>query len=1005
MRAAVAVARQVKLGEEELLNAVIDELIPLDLRGMVLLMTDDGQLEVKATHSRLAKVVRKIMGQKVVGFRFDPHRVDVFHQVLSEQKPIFTKDREGILEQLLAAPHLPKMLKGVKLLGSDPVIFAPLSVSGRILGVMDVSAEWLTEEDIPMVATLADHIAINLEHLRTTSDVRKALEREQLGIKVAQIAGRSRELPEIFDQIFHLLGNATGADAGAIALVDPGGETLRFHYLFGLPQSLKDHSIRRGQGLTWQLLENEEPMFLENYNQRPDALPAWVQAGVHAVIAAPLITSDKAIGAIGLFLLKSGKVFVQDHLKQLIAVSRVAAGVIHNAHLYEEATRHAEEAEALRRGSIAISSSLDYQTVLAQITERAKSLLEADGSRVHLLNPDDGILECVIALHPHAEQVMQVQLKPGEGLAGQVLQKGEPLLVNNPVEHPSTVQVPGTPEDEPEVLAIAPLKVRQRAMGVMTVQREGYDRPFTNSDLHLLTAFASQAAVAIENAHLYGQIEAQARYLEDEVKARTKELAISEARYRSLVETSLTGIYQVDNEAKITYVNNQLAELLECTAEDVIGRNVVDFFPPEDRETIVENVKARVRRVDRASEMFELELLSWSGRRIPVIMTAELIPDEHGKPQYVSGLILDISTQKRLEAAVRTERDRLGVILRNVGDAVVVTDPSGKIEFVNPAWEHLNGFRIDEALGKNANLVRSGEQDSDFYFQMWDTILACRVWRGEVVNQRKDGSTYEAVLTITPVSDENGVIINFVGVQHDISMLKELDRLKSQFVSDVSHELRTPLTNIRLYLDLLSQTEYDQRAAKYMETLSRESERLSSLIEDLLSLSRLEADTVPLTEEPVDVNRLLGALAEDRERLAQQYGLELRLECEGNLPYVTGDALLLGQLFTNLLTNALNYTPAGGKIEIRTSSQSSADTNWVVIEVVDTGIGIPPMEQTMIFRRFFRGKASKSDTIPGTGLGLAICKEIAERHGGKIMVESEGVPGRGSRFIVWLPEA
>jgi PAS domain S-box-containing protein len=630
-------------------------------------------------------------------------------------------------------------------------------------------------------------------------------------------------------------------------------------------------------------------------------------------------------------------------------------------------------------------------------------LLEADGSRVHLLDPDRGILECVIALHPHAEEVMDVQLKPGEGLAGYVLQEGEPLLVNNPVEHPSAFQVPGTPEDEPEVLAMAPLKVRQRTMGVMTVQREGYDRPFTNSDLNLLTAFASQAAVAIENAHLYGQIESQARYLEDEVNARTRELAISEARYRSLVETSLTGIYQVDHEAKITYVNHQLAEMLERPAEEIVGRSVVDFLLPENRESIINQVRSRMREDEPTTEIFEIELLSWSGRHIPVILTAVLIPDAEGETRSITGLVLDISTRKKLEAALRTERDRLGIILSNVGDAVVVTDPSGIIEFINPAWEHLNGYEPKDALGKNANLVNSGVHDSDFYFQMWDTILAGRVWRGEIVNQRKDGSTYEADLTITPVCGEDGVIVNFVGVQHDISMLKELDRLKSQFVSDVSHELRTPLTNIRLYLDLLTQTEYDQRAAKYMETLSRESERLSSLIEDLLSLSRLEADTVTLSKEPVDVNRLLGALAEDRERLAGQYGLNLRLECEGNLPFVIGDALLLGQLFTNLLTNALNYTPEGGQIEIRTWSQSSTETKWVVVEVQDTGVGVPPPEQSLIFRRFFRGKASKPDMIPGTGLGLAICKEITERHGGKIMVESEGIPGKGSLFTVWLP--
>ena len=1003
MRTAVAVARKINTSEEDFLQGVIEELQPLKLRAMIMLIDEDGQLNVKMAHSRLEKVVRRTTGQTIIGFRFDPHQVDLFHQVLIEQQPVFTEDRVEILEQLLNEQDLSLMMKGVKLLGEEPVIFAPLAVSGRLLGVMNVTAEWLTREDIPWMTSLTDHIAISLDHLRNTNEMRKALAREQLGVQMAGIATSSRDISEVFEQIFHLLANATGADAGAIGLIDPSGKSLRFHYLYGLPSTLKDIPIPRGEGLTWQLIEEQRPILIVNYEMRPDALQSWVEAGVHAVIGAPLVASDEVIGGIGLFSLREDKQFTREDLKIAIDVSRVAAGVIHNAHLYQEATRHAEEAEALRRGSIAISSSLDYQTVLTQITERAKGLLEADGSRVHILNPESGMLECVVALHPHAEEIMQLKLKKGEGLAGYVLSKGEPLLVNNPVEHPLSIQVPGTPEDEPEVLAIAPLKVRQRTMGVMTVQRDGFEHPFTNTDLSLLTAFASQAAVAIENAHLYGQIEAQARHLEDEVKLRTRELALSEARYRSLVETSLTGIYQVDNEARITYVNHQLANMIELSTEDIIGRSVVDFLVPEDREAIIKQVKARLGEEEPATEMFEIEVLSWSGRHIPVILTAVVIPSVGGEWQSITGLVLDITTQKKLEAALRTERDRLEIILSNVGDAVMVTDPSGSIEFINPAWEHLNGYTAKEALGKNANLVKSGEHDSDFYFQMWDTILAGRVWRGEIVNRRKNGSLYEADLTITPVCNEDGTILNFVGVQHDISMLKELDRLKSQFVSDVSHELRTPLTNIRLYLDLLSQTEYDQRAATYMETLSRESERLSSLIEDLLSLSRLEADTVPLQMEPVDINRLLAALAKDREKLAAQYGLELRLECEGNLSHVMGDALLLGQLFTNLLTNALNYTPEGGKIVIRTWSQMYVENKWVIIEVSDTGIGIPPVEQSLIFRRFFRGKASKPEAIPGTGLGLAICKEISERHGGKIVVESEGIPGKGSTFTVWLP--
>jgi PAS domain S-box-containing protein len=1003
MRATVAVARRSLEGEDAMLCAVSDELQRLDMTGFILLLSDNGLLELRATPTDLEEKLKDLTGLDVKGLLFDPKKVDVYKRILEDHEPLFEKSREPFLDQIIPKETRPLTGKLIDALGNQPIIYAPLCADEKVLGVMNVTASWFTLEDLPMVASLADHIAVNLSHMRTSLEFHKILKRERLRMRVAEVVAHFWDLELVMDSIFRLIVEEVGADAGSIALVERGAQSLRLNHIFALPEKLSDIRIPRNQGLAWQMIEDGKPVIHNNYAEHPEALQEWLNAGIHAVIGAPLIAGDEVIGTMALFLLEEGKEFNQNHLDILVDISQLAAGVIHNVQLYNEATRYAEEAEALRKVSIAISSSLDYHTVLTQITEQAKSLLRADGSRVHLLDQETGILKCVIALHPHADEVMRLELKVVEGLAGHVLKTGEPILVNRPVDHPKSLQVPGTPQDEEEVLAIAPMKIRNRNMGVMTVQRDGYDRPFSVSDLRLLSAFASQAAVAIENAHLYGQIETQAQKLEDEVKARTRELTLSEERYRSLVETSLTGIYQVDNRARITYINDQLAEMLELKPSEIVGRSVVDFLSPEHRELVFKRTLARLREEEAPTEIYEVELLSWTGRHIPVILAAGVIYDERGRPESISGLVLDISTQKRLEADLRTERDRLRIILRNVGDAVIVTDPGAVIEFVNPAWEHLNGYLEKEALGKNANLVKSGEMDRDFYFQMWDTILAGRVWRGEVTNRKKDGSTYEAALTITPVQNENGQIINFVGVQHDISLLKELDRLKSQFVSDVSHELRTPLTNIRLYLDLLAQTEYDLRAARYMETLTRESERLSNLIEDLLSLSRLEADSVPLNKEPVDLNRMLGALTQDRERLTSQYGLELRLECEANLPLVMADALLMGQLFTNLLTNALNYTPEGGHITVRTRSQSSGETTWVIVDVEDTGYGIPPFEQPLIFRRFFRGQSSKPSMVSGTGLGLAICKEITERHGGKIMVESDGIPGHGSRFTVWLP--
>jgi len=176
---------------------------------------------------------------------------------------------------------------------------------------------------------------------------------------------------------------------------------------------------------------------------------------------------------------------------------------------------------------------------------------------------------------------------------------------------------------------------------------------------------------------------------------------------------------------------------------------------------------------------------------------------------------------------------------------------------------------------------------------------------------------------------------------------------------------------------------------------------LAHLIDDLLSLSRLESGSTPFQPRPVDLNGLLNALYNDRRALAASKGLMLLIESSPNLPTAMGDERLLTQVFTNLLTNAMNYTPSGGRITLRTDARQRSGQAWITAVFEDTGIGIASEERARIFDRFFRGKASLSTGAPGTGLGLAICKEIAEIHGGQIQVEPND--GRGTRVTVWLP--
>jgi PAS domain S-box-containing protein len=231
--------------------------------------------------------------------------------------------------------------------------------------------------------------------------------------------------------------------------------------------------------------------------------------------------------------------------------------------------------------------------------------------------------------------------------------------------------------------------------------------------------------------------------------------------------------------------------------------------------------------------------------------------------------------------------------------------------------------------------------------------------------------------------------------------LRALSTVKDEFVSNVSHELRTPITSLRLYHELL--VKRPERQDEYIQALQRETQRLNTLVEDILTLSRMDQDRSQLVYDTVDINTLTWEYVQDRTLLAQDSGLTLKFD-EGVGPLmVVADRNLLGQVISVLLTNAMNYTPSGGEITVRAKAAQFDGQNWVGIQVHDTGPGIPQEEQRRIFTRFYRGKIGRESGIPGTGLGLAIAYEIVERHMGRLEVHSSGIEGEGTVFNVWLP--
>jgi PAS domain S-box-containing protein len=356
----------------------------------------------------------------------------------------------------------------------------------------------------------------------------------------------------------------------------------------------------------------------------------------------------------------------------------------------------------------------------------------------------------------------------------------------------------------------------------------------------------------------------------------------------------------------------------------------------------------------------------------------------------LDGVVADITerreAQAKLEEAVSTrtaelqlEKIRSEAILSSIADGVVILGQNGEVLLANPVatrWlETLqppeDQDRLREMLRNMAALfTQPREQD----INLTNLDLAAR--SAPLIHEERQA----------------GLLV----VLHDITRLKAMDRLKTEFVSNVSHELRAPLTALKLYINLLRRG-LEEKREHYLSQLEDQANKLAALVNNLLDLSRLDRGAIPFAPEMVALAPLAHEVINTFADVASDRGLQLISSLPPDLPLVYADPLQIRQVFTNLLSNAINYTPAGGTIEIRLAHEA----DWVRCTISDTGIGIPPAELPHLFERFFRASNARQQHVSGTGLGLAIVKEIVELHGGSVSVES--VLGVGTTFHVRLP--
>lgn len=363
----------------------------------------------------------------------------------------------------------------------------------------------------------------------------------------------------------------------------------------------------------------------------------------------------------------------------------------------------------------------------------------------------------------------------------------------------------------------------------------------------------------------------------------------------------------------------------------------------------------------------------------------------------LAGVLNDMS--ERIEDQVRclsAEKQRLDTILRSMGEGVMVSDPDGVITLVNPAFRRLFSI-VGEVEGKKLVEISRHPDLQEAFNDLGKPDV------NELIREISIQPNDCTLLTHWVPLEVDGVRQGIVAVFHDISDLKKAENMRRDFVANVSHELRTPVTIIKGYAETLldgAMSSDPARALRFVEIISNHSDRLTNLINDILTLSSLETKEAFIELNPLDVSGTISkACMLLQGRAAQKKIAIINESVGGALPRVMADQGRLEQVVVNLLENAIKYTPESGTIRLFTED----DAAFVKVSVADTGIGIPYKDLPRIFERFYRVDEARTREQGGTGLGLAIVKHIVQLHGGNVAVTSE--PGQGTMFSFTLKKA
>jgi PAS domain S-box-containing protein len=892
-------------------------------------------------------------------------------------------------------------------------------------------ADSVSANELSMVAAFCNVAATELENQILRQEVESQQKNAKSLREVSKIVSSvsSNLNPDtILISILEELAKVIPYDSSAVLLERSGYLKLEAGRGFEHLEKVVGIVVQAEENPLYQEMKRTHmPIVINNVRKDP-RYTLWAGTNpIRSWVGVPLILRNEIIGQISIDSFQEDAFREEDGILAFAFAQHVATA-IQNARLFDEISRTAEELQALLDGARDVSSSLRTERIIYLMANRLKELMNASVI-VYLLDKEDRLREPVVFLEMQLDQLSQGAIKLIKLAAQQAIESKQGITAAPPYQTDTDI----SGERLPATIMAAPFIVKDRALGAIIVVREDA-LLFTQSGLDLLTRFALQAGIAIDNSRLYEQI---SRRLEREnlINKLSRQMSskLSLTRLANILmqtaqqvaQADIAGLILIDPLQEDMYLRYKrdvgglnllkqsasipgLAQLV-MEQQQVILTDIYDQESYGNQKWVQQPVQGAIAvpittgdRVLGALGVFKeagpfiysneiLNTLEYIGWQAGVAIENALLFQQVNEYAHM----LEDRVRERT-AEIQKQQEQTAAILECAADAICITTADGKIEYVNPAFTGLTGYEAEEVNGEAFSSLISQETGRLKVEQMWNTMLAGKTWRGDVRNKRKDESRYDADLTIAPILDSEGQVDKFVTIQRDISKKTELDRLKTEFLVTASHELRTPLTTVTGYAELLLNRQFSKSETEhFLRYIYEQSKHLSNLVSDLLDVSRLEAGAAfALSPQLLDPVLLVKQVVEQWQGPSSKHDITL-IE-PGHVPGINVDPDRLKQILDNLLSNAVKYSPDGGSITVTLKKNI---TN-LLVSVQDWGIGMTQDEQQYLFEKFWRADASRV-AIEGTGLGMVIVKHLIELHGGKIWVTSQ--KGKGTTVHFTLP--